>query len=335
MNMKVKPLLLLFLFPFILRTFSTEAVENSVIPQMDRFEKIENLSMHRYSKRQFSDIVSMLERKDERIRVATYNILFDLYDHNLEEVNRWPQRLPRIVELIEEMQPDILGVQELYPNQLEQLMPYLENTFTFYARACEDGELNGIFYQKERFEVVDQQIWYMTETPEIPSSETLTMLQLKDLKTGQVLAIFNTHLAFSKIEKRDFQAQFIVKKIELFANKMPVILMGDMNTFPQRLDLTNLPFYDGDEIHRIFTSKYLRDAKEVSTLGHLGPMGTFTNSSDNGIPFKGTGTPGIFLDHIYVSDGIKVFLHAVQPGTVNGHFPSDHMPVIMDCLIHH
>lgn len=331
--MKIKSLLLPFLFPLLTSALNIEAIENSIIPQMEKFEKIENLPASRYSKRQFANIASILERKDERIRVATYNVLFDLYDHNLEEVNRWPQRLPRIVELIEEMEPDLLGVQELYRHQFKQLMPYLEKDFAFYARACEDGELNGIFYRKERFEVVDRQIWFMTQTPEIPSSETLTMLQLKDLKTGQVLAVFNTHLAFSKIEKRDFQARFIAKKIALFANKMPVILMGDMNTFPHRLDLAGLPFYDGDEVHRIFTSKYLRDAKEMSKLGHVGPIGTFTNASDSGVPFRGTGTPGVFLDHIYVSHGINVLLHAVQPGTVEGHFPSDHMPVLMDCLI--
>lgn len=333
--MKIKSLLQYFLFPFILSVCFIEAVENSVIPQMERFEKIENFPVSRYSKRQFVDIASILERKDELMRVVTYNILFDLYDHNLEEVNRWPQRLPRIVELIEEMQPDILGVQELYPHQLKQLMPYLEENFIFFAHDCEDRELNGIFYRKNRFEVMDRQVWYMTQTPDIPSSETLTMLQLKDLKTDQVLAIFNTHLAFSKIEKRDFQAQFIAEKIELFVKEMPVILMGDMNTFPHRLDLPNLPFYDGDEVHRIFTSKSLRDAKDMSKLGHLGPMGTFTNASDDGIPFKGTGTAGVFLDRIYVSDGVNVLLHAVQSGTVDGHFPSDHMPVLVDCLIKH
>lgn len=310
------------------------AVENSVIPLVEKFERIENLTPQKYSQNQYLEICSVLNQREERLRLATYNVLFNLYDHNLEEINRWPQRLPRIVELINEMQPDIMGVQELYPDQLADLLPHLEHTFAFYAKACKDGELNGFFYRKERFEVVDSQIWYMTSTPEIPSSETLTMLQLKDLKTGKCFAIFNTHLAFSKINKREFQAQFIAKKISVYAKQMPVILTGDMNTFPQRLDLEKLPFYDGDYIQRIFTKKNLQEAREVSILGHLGPISTFSNADNNdGTPFKGTGTPGVFLDHIYVSDGVQVIMHAVQPGTVEGHFPSDHLPVLIDFIL--
>lgn len=334
--MKLNKILIYFLFPFQIVSFLCEAIENSVIPQIEKFEKIENLPAHQYSQGQFLEIASALDHKDERIRIASYNVLFNLYDHNLDEVNRWPQRLPRIVELIEEMQPDIIGVQELYPDQLKDLLPFLGEHFAFYARACEDGEeLNGIFYRKERFEVLGRRIWFMTYTPDVPSSETLTMLQLKDRLTGKPLAIFNTHLTFSKINKRAFQVEFIARYIALFAEKMPVVLTGDMNTFPNRLDLERLPFYDGDYIHRTLTKKYLRDAKDLSLLGHLGPLSTFSNASDDVkvTPFKGTGTPGVFLDHIYVSNGVKVIFHAVQPGTVNGHFPSDHLPILIDCIV--
>lgn len=309
------------------------SVENSIISTIEKFEYVENLSAKKYSNRQYSEITSILNRKDESIRLVTYNVLFNLYDHDLDEENRWPQRLPRIVELIEEMKPDVIGVQELYTGQFNDLMPHIENTFAFFSRACEDGELNGIFYRKDRFDVIDSQVWYMTNTPDVPSSETLTMLQLKDLKTGRSIAVFNTHLAFSKIEKRDFQARFIAEHIESFAQGMPIILTGDLNTFPHRLDLEKLPFYDGDYIHRILTGGVLKDAKDVSILGHVGPISTFSNSSDDGVPFKGTGTPGVFLDHIFVSDGIQVLIHAVQAGTVNGHFPSDHLPVLIDFVL--
>lgn len=308
------------------------AIENSIIPSLEHFERLENLSEHKYSRSQYEEIQSVLAHKEQRIRLVTYNMLFDLYDNGMEKVNRWPQRLPRIVEVIEEMNPDILCIQELYVNQLKEFMPYMESNFSWYAKPCEDGELNGIFYRKDRFEVIDSKVWYMTDTPQLPSSETLTQLQLKDLKTGKSVAVFNTHLAFSKIEKRDFQARFIAKHLKPIAEKMPVILAGDLNIFPHRLEIGNLPFYDGDYIHRILTQDTLKDAKEVSVLGHLGPISTFTNQEGYGIPFKGTGTPGVFLDHIYVSKDVNVLIHAVQPATVQGSFPSDHMPVLVDFI---
>lgn len=331
--MKLNQALAYGLFSFWVASSLGGAVENSVIPQIERFENVNLLQTHRYSKNQFLEMASILERKPESIRLATYNMLFNLYDQNLDEVNRWPQRLSRIVELIGEMQPDIMGVQELYSNQLKDLLPMIEDTYAFYAKACEDGELNGIFYRKDRFEVVDHKIWYMTATPKVSSSETLTMIQLRDVKTGKCLAVFNTHLSFSKVDKREFQARFIAKRIEWFADKMPVILTGDMNTFPHRLDLQKLPFYDGDYIDRILTKKHLRDSIDISLLGHLGPLSTFSNAADGVVPFTGTGTPGVFLDHIYVSKEVNVIIHAVQPGTVNGHFPSDHLPVLIDFIL--
>lgn len=321
-----------FLF-FILFSIPLIAIENSIGPTIEKSEAIENLNPLKFSTNQYIEITSALSRLDEKIRIVSYNVLFNLYDHNLEEVNRWPQRLPRIVALIDEMQPDIIGVQELYPSQYESLMPRIGETYAFYARACEDEELNGIFYRKDRFEVVESNVWYMTATPEVPSSETLTMLQLKDLKTGKVVAIFNTHLAFSKVDKRDFQARFIAEHLEAIGANTPVILTGDLNTFPHRMDLERLPFYDGDYVHRILTRGCLKDAKDVSILGHLGPLSTFSNSPDDIAPFKGTGNPGVFLDHIYVSTNINVLIHAVQPGTVEGHFPSDHLPVLIDFTV--
>lgn len=332
--MNLNKIILLFVTTSIFAgTAFVESVENSIIPTIEQFESIDNLDSKKYSINQFDEIHSILDHKEERIRLVTYNMLFNLYDHNLDVVNRWPQRLPRIIELIEEMQPDIIDVQELYPDQLNDLLPFLENTFAFYSKPCEDGELNGIFYRKDRFEVMDSKVWFMTSTPHVPSSETLTMLQLKDLKTDKLVTVFNTHLAFGNINKRDFQAHFIAEQVEEHTKEMPAIVTGDMNLFPNRLDLEKLPFYDGDYIHRILTQGSLKDAKEVSILGYLGPLSTFSNDKDDVAPFKGTGTPGVFLDRIYVSKDVKVLIHAVQPGTVDGHFPSDHLPVLIDFVI--
>lgn len=114
---------------------------------------------------------------------------------------------------------------------------------------------------------------------------------------------------------------------------MPVVFMGDLNTFPNRPDMS-FPALDGDYVDQILTKKTLHDSLHVSVGGHVGPISTFTNKDPDVIPFQGTGTPGVFLDHIYVSKEITVLMHAVQPGTVDGHFPSDHMPVVVDCVLH-
>lgn len=302
-------------------------IENSIIPLVEKYEKIENLPSEKFSQNQFAEIASRLKECDKKIRLVSYNILFNKYDHNLAEENRWPQRCPRIAELIEEMNPDIMGVQELCSDQRTDLLAAVGNVYEFYSEESSSGEHDGIFYRKDRFELIDSHVWEMVD------SGTLTMITLKELATSKSLAIFNTHLSFSKVDRREQQAKFIAEKIESFAPMIPVILTGDMNTFPNKLDKEKLPFYDGDYIHRIFTQSSLKDAREIACLGHLGPIGTFTNVDHDPQPFKGTGTPGIFLDHIYVSRGVQPIVHAVQPATVNGHFPSDHMPILLDFVL--
>lgn len=310
-----------------------ESVENSIIPFLEKSECVENLNSKKYSDNQYAEICEVLTHKNERIRLVSFNMLFNLYDHNLDEVNRWPQRLPRIVEILQDMQPDVIGVQELYQDQLDDLLPLIDSTYAFYSEPCEDGERNGIFYRKDRFEIIDSAVIYISKTPTVPASETLTMLKLRDMKTGKEFAVFNTHLAFGNINKRDFQARFIAEHLEDYTDKTPVLLTGDLNLFPNRLDLEKLPFLDGDYINRILTKGSLKNARDVSILGMIGPLSTFTNSPDGVEPFKGLGTPGVFLDNMYVSKEVTVLMHAVQPGTVDGHFPSDHMPILIDFII--
>lgn len=309
-----------------------QALQDSIIPTMEWYECSKHLCVKKYSHIQYRELQEALSHHKERIRVVSYNILFDLYDDQREESYRWKQRLPRLAVSIENMDPDILGVQELCNNQVQDLVALLEDKWAFYGESSYWGECNGIFYKKNRFDLIECQA-LPTQDREDMISNTVMMVHLKDYQTGQKFVVFNTHFSFEDVEERALQAQFIADYIEPISTSIPVILMGDLNTFPHRLDLRRLPFYDGDYIHRILSGRGLKEAKEVSLLGHLGPISTFTNKGDDPTPFLGTGVPGIFLDHLYVSKGITVLLHAVEPALVNGLYPSDHMPVIMDCII--
>lgn len=311
-------------FIFLLLVINTTfAVENSIIPIMESFECIDNLPSSKFTKKQFTEIVEALENKESKIRLVTYNMLFNVYDHNLDEENRWPSRLPRIVDLIKEMQPDIISTQELYPSQVPEICELVSEDYDFFdGHKDADGESYGIFYRKNRFELLSSKMIY-----------PLSIIQLKDLKTEKIFSVFNTHMPLSNIEKREANAHAIVQIIEPISNVMPVIFTGDLNTFPARLDLTKLPFYDGDYIHKILSKGSMKNSQELSLLGHFGPISTFTNKDPKTHPFQGTGTPGIILDYIYVTDKVHVLTHAVEKGTVEGHYPSDHMPVLIDFVI--
>lgn len=49
--------------------------------------------------------------------------------------------------------------------------------------------------------------------------------------------------------------------------------------------------------------------------------------------FKESGVPGIILDRIYSNQNSLILIHGIEPAKVDNHFPSDHMPVVVDFLI--
>lgn len=302
------------LFYFLLLPFCLTALENSVFPY--HFE----LNPKKYSNSQMEEIASAQERPS--IRIATYNMLFDYYDAALDPINRWPQRLPRIVELVTHVNADVIGIQELTPHQMKSLLEKLPD-YDFFADFTR-SEPDGILIKKDRFIWMEGQIWDLEGKP-------FTMVRLKDKITGSEFAAFNIHLSFSGIEKRELQVKKILEIAQTF--QCPILIMGDMNTFPNRPDLEKLPFLDGDHINRLFTSTILEDSFNKAVLGHIGPLSTFTNNGIDIVPFQGVGTPGVILDHIFVSDQVTVLLHATEKATVDQCYPSDHLPVVVDIVL--
>lgn len=319
-------------------------VTDSVVGSMETLESGEGLVPEKYSTHQYQEIHRALSDQRGRLRVMSYNMLFNIREEQLDTQHHWNRRLARIVALIEHVKPDIIGSQELHEDQLEDLLHEIGDVYAFFGRGTTDGrsagEINGIFYRKGRFKPLLNRVWWMSANPDQPGpdgfsarAKTLTMVQLFDRSTCRRLAVFNTHLSFCSPNSRDQAARFIAHLTAPYAAEIPVIVTGDFNLFPNRPNLTELPFFDGHWCHCLLTSELLKDAVDVSVLGHIGPIATYTNVGTEPTPFIGTGEPGVILDHIYVSPQVCVLLHATEPAKVDGQFPSDHMPVLADVVI--
>ncbi len=102
-----------------------------------------------------------------------------------------------------------------------------------------------------------------------------------------------------------------------------------MVSFPFIQDKRN-PFLDGDYLLQILGSDRLEDAKSKSIYGHFGPICSITNSNKTFEPLAGAQLPGFILDHIFVNDRIEVATHGIDTAQVDGEFPSDHFPVLVD-----
>jgi endonuclease/exonuclease/phosphatase family metal-dependent hydrolase len=177
------------------------------------------------------------------IRIATYNIRREGKEKAPERL--WQDRKQRVVNLISCVNPDIIGMQEATESQIADLGTLLPLFLSIgKGRGASWGglgtnEYNPIFYNKEKFELLDQgtfavntcesalpfwNIWYYKQTGWLP--RICTWAQFKDRATDKTFYIYNTHLDNDYDEAREFSAHVIRKHMD---GKKPIIVTGDFN----------------------------------------------------------------------------------------------------------
>jgi endonuclease/exonuclease/phosphatase family metal-dependent hydrolase len=250
--------------------------------------------------------------------VMTYNIRLDT---QADGVNAWPNRKEKLIGLIRKNNPDILGVQEVLHHQMQDLQSGLpEYTFVGVGRddGKEKGEYSAIFYKKEEFDVLKQNTFWLSETPEVPGSKSwdaaitrvVTHAQLKDKTSGQTFLVLNTHFDHIGKEARLKSAILIKGFVEGYthSNKtMPVIITGDFNSEPTEPPYQNM-------INEIGVK--LSDTRPANST-----TGTFCGFTVNAMTCK-------TIDYIFHSPAWKTESYQVLADHDGTYYPSDHLPVI-------
>jgi hypothetical protein len=138
------------------------------------------------------------------LRLMTFNVR---YETNEDLGSRaWQQRVPAIIRMIHQENPDVIGIQEAMHGQAADLWASLPD-YEFFGKAREDGhrdgEYSGIFYRRDRFVPApdDGGTFWLSDTPEKPGSKTwgnrvtrvATWLRLTDRASHRDFYIYNTH----------------------------------------------------------------------------------------------------------------------------------------------
>jgi endonuclease/exonuclease/phosphatase family metal-dependent hydrolase len=260
----------------------------------------------------------------QAVKVMSYNIRLDT---EADGVNQWKNRTGKVFNLIKKNNPDLLGVQEAMHNQMMDLKNSLnEYDFVGVGRddGKEEGEYSAIFYKKDKFKVLEQRTFWLSETPEIPGSKSwdaaitrvVTYAILKNKITGKSFAYFNTHFDHIGKEARKNSAKLIKVYIAGFNNgasfsgkykNLPMIVSGDFNSEP-----TDEPYQtmiDGSDIK-------LFDSRPANNL-----TGTFCGFKVNEMKCK-------TIDYIFYSDHWKAKAYKVIQDHDEKYYPSDHLPVM-------
>lgn len=255
----------------------------------------------------------------QKLKLMTYNIRLDVAS---DGENSWSNRKEYWASQVSFYEPDIFGIQEALPHQVTDIAGLMAkyNYVGIGRDGIGKGESSNIFFKKERFKVLQQNTFWLSETPDAISkgwdaalNRVCTYVLLKDDTTRQTFWIFNTHLDHMGELARTNSIQLILAKIKaLNTKKYPVFFMGDFNSEPTEQRILNL-------------KKEMNDSREISEENPFGPSGTFNGFRHQEAVIKR-------IDYIFLSkDNIfKVNKYAVLSDSKDLKYPSDHLPVYIE-----
>lgn len=264
----------------------------------------------------------------EPVRVMSFNIRYDNPD---DGPDAWPNRKDFVASTILFHKTDIVGIQEGLIHQLNELDGFLdefERVGVGRNDGKEAGEFSAIYFRTDRFEPLETGNFWLSQTPDVPGSlhwdadqtRIVSWAYFKDKTNNKNFYAFNTHFDHRGVEARKNSAALIVQKIEEIAGNEPVVLTGDFNTTDERE-----PYKIITATERESSDLVLYDGFYHSENGHHGP-----SSTSNG--FEAI-RPDRRIDYIFVNDGFKVMYHGALADVRDGHFPSDHLPVLAEIVL--
>lgn len=221
-----------------------------------------------------------------------------------------------MVALLRNQRPDLIGTQELFQRQGDDLVRSLPG-YRWFGRDRRGGHADehmGVFYRTDRLRLVRQGDFWLSDTPERPASMSWGadlprmaawgVFETRDRARRRFLFL-NTHFAHRERDAnaRQRAAALILARLPEIAGKLPVIIAGDLNADPSSL------------VYAMFAGQ-LTDAW-TKVARRSGPAGTyhgFTGKADRRIDY-------LFLRGFTPR---QVETDTSHDGTT---YPSDHFPI--------
>lgn len=258
----------------------------------------------------------------EALRVMTFNLRYA----SPTGPNSWPDRRPVMRDCIRAAAPDVFGAQEGLYAQLKDLAADLpEYDWIGLGRdGGSRGEFMAVFFRPERFEPLEFDHFWLSDTPEVVASSTwgntcrrmVTWVRFKDRRAGREFYFWNTHLDHQVQAAREKAAELIKRRIEALNTPLPLFLVGDFNATA-----------GVNTAYDILTAgDYLADTWKTAAERRGPIVKTFHG-------FRGPKEGGDRIDWILTRGGVGVDAVEILTFHRDGQYPSDHFPVIADVVL--
>ena len=251
----------------------------------------------------------------QEIAVLSYNIRYNASGDGLD---LWGLRNGELIQQIKDLDPMSFGVQEATLTQMKDLEAGLPD-YSYVGVGRDDGatrgEFSAIFYKKSELHVLQEDTFWLSETPEKVSvgwdaalPRICTYAKFELISSKKRFWHFNTHFDHMGEKARAESAKLIVSKIEaLLDGGDAVILSGDFNAKPHEESILVLNYSFEDPSDRVNLQ---------------GPVGTFSG-------FQLDPPLDRRIDYIFTKNvEIKTYRH-LDTKRANGRWISDHLPVLL------
>ena len=248
-------------------------------------------------------------KEENKLKLVSYNVR----SADDPDGNSIKERAPRMKQVLEDYDPDVIGFQEVVPKWMNYLPKDLaEYDYILQYRAAKSREGTPIFWKRDKFELVDKGYFWLSDTPERESKgwgadyyRICTWVKLKVKATGAEFIFMSTHLDFDEIPQTN-SVKLMIKKAKAMGgfSKLPVFCVGDFNLRPMEIAYIEMESSFAD------LNTQLEDDQTATSTG------------------KYTGTSNDIIDYIFTTPGMTVPLkYKVMTDLVEGKYVSDHFGV--------
>ena len=226
-------------------------------------------------------------------------------------------RIARVLKMIRNYLPDTFGVQEATYSWIKQIDGEFGDLYGYVGEGRDggtSGEYSAIFYNKNKFEVLESGTKWLSDTPDVVSkveesslNRVFTYALLRRLTDGMEIMVVNTHFEHTSDAARDRQAAVLRDFLLEYTDRYPLVLTGDFNT------------------------TYGSDAFDIVTDGGVTDSMSISAETEPGATFTSFGSASSIIDFIFVTEEtVSVNSYRVCNEKIDGDFPSDHHPVFIE-----
>jgi endonuclease/exonuclease/phosphatase family metal-dependent hydrolase len=251
----------------------------------------------------------------DALHVITYNLRYAAEDPD----HLWRDRRPAMAELLQHERPTVIGTQEGLYEQLRDLAADLDgyDWIGLGREGGSHGEFVAVFFDARRLDPLEYSHLWLSDTPALIGSRSwgnvlprmATWVRFRDQASGREFVVLNTHLDEASENARRSSVRLLVETLESFGD-VPMIVTGDFNAAAVT-SAAYTTLVAGTKLDDTWLTADRRLTPEFATYGG----------------YREPVVGGDRIDWILTSPEFTTLVAAINPGSMNGCYPSDHLPM--------